>query len=36
MHDRPAALPEIMERHADLFKKELGLMDQFTVRLVVK
>ena len=36
MHDRPAALPEIVERHADVFNKELELMDQFTAKLVVK
>ena len=36
VHNRPAALPEIMERHADVFKEELGLMDQFAAKLVVK
>ena len=36
MHDRPAGLPEIMERHAEVFQEELGLMDQFAAKLVVK
>ena len=36
VHDKLSALPEIMERHPDVFKEELGLMDQFTAKLAVK
>ena len=36
LHDHPVALSKIMERHADVFKDELGLMDKFNAKLVVK